>query len=145
VELAQRIGERLQRALRVGLHQQVQRRDLAALHHREDVFEASAATEHHRVALRGDLAAMRTRFGNRARDLVGRRHAQLLTATPPPPSGTRPGPTPSPAPAGPASETCWPSSSNIARTPPPAGPAPMMSPTLNVPSSTSAVTTGPRP
>ena len=73
-----RVGERFERTLHVGLHDEVERGDLAALHHREDVFEASAAAEHHRVALRGDLAAMRTRFGDRARDLVGRRDAQLV-------------------------------------------------------------------
>ena len=78
VELAQRVGERFEGTLHVGLDDEVERGDLAALHRREDVFEASAAAEHHRVALRRRLAAMRARFGDRARHLVVRRDAQLV-------------------------------------------------------------------
>ena len=78
VELAQRVGERFERTLRVGLHDEVQRRDLAALHHREHVFEAGTTRQHHRAALRRRLAAVRTGFGDRARDLVARRDAQLV-------------------------------------------------------------------
>ena len=141
VELAQRVGERFERTLHVGLHDEVERGDLAALHHREDVFEAGAARQHHRVALRRGLAAVRTRLGDRAGDLVGRRDAQLVarerhvveaehldrhrrTGF-----GDRPG--------------------RARRTSrgrgPTRGPATIVSPTRSVPSSTSAVTTGPRP
>ncbi len=79
VELLQRVGERFERAVHVGLHDEVQRGDLAPLDHREDVLEAGAAAEHHRVALRRDLAAVRARLGHRARHLVGGRDPQLVT------------------------------------------------------------------
>ena len=45
VELAQRVGERFERTLHVGLQHEVERGDLAPLHHREDVLEAGAAGE----------------------------------------------------------------------------------------------------
>ena len=59
-----------------------------------------------------------------------------------PASGTSSRPSTSTGTDGPASVTCWPCSSNIARTRPHAGPATIVSPTCSVPSSTSAVTTG---
>ena len=78
VELAQRVGERFERTLGVGLHDEVERRDLAALHHREDVFEARATRQHHRAALGGRLATVGTRFGDRAGDLVARCDPELV-------------------------------------------------------------------
>ena len=79
VELAQGVGDRFERALGVGLDDQVQRRDFAALHHREDIFESGAARENHWVPQRGGLAAYRARFGDGARHLVARSNAQLVT------------------------------------------------------------------
>ena len=78
VELAQRVGERFERTLRVGLHDQVERRDLAALHHREDVLEAGPTRQHHRAALRRGLAPVGAGLGDRAGDLVARRDPELV-------------------------------------------------------------------
>ena len=50
VELAQRVGERFERAVHVGLEDEAERCDLAALHHREDVLEPGTTRERHRVA-----------------------------------------------------------------------------------------------
>ena len=70
VELAQRVGDRFERTLRVGLHDEVERGDLAALHRREHVFEAGATREHERVAQRRGLAPVGAGFGDGAGDLV---------------------------------------------------------------------------
>ena len=131
VELAQRVGERFERALHVGLDDEVQRGDLAALHHREDVFEAGAAGEHHRAALRRGLAAVRPSLGDGAGDLVARRDPQLVAGERHVVEAEhldrdrRTG-----------SVTCSPCSSNIARRGPRRRPATIVSPTRSVPSST---------
>ena len=78
VELAQRVGERLERTLDVGLQHEVERGDLAALHHREDVLEAGAAGEAHRVLQAGGATPEGTSLGHRAGGLLVGRGAQLV-------------------------------------------------------------------
>ena len=78
VELAQRVGDGFERALHVGLEHEVQRGDLAPLHHREDVLEPGAAGERHRVGEAGGAPAPGTRLGNGAGRLLVRRHPQLV-------------------------------------------------------------------
>ena len=78
VELVQRLGDRFERTLHVGLQDEVQRGDLAPLHHREDVFEPGTAAERHRVRQVRGVPAAGARLGDRARGLVGRRDAQLV-------------------------------------------------------------------
>ena len=78
VELAQRVGDRLQRALDVGLEHEVERGDLAALHHREDVLEAGTAGEAHRVLQAGGPAPVGAGFGDGAGGLLVGRGAQLV-------------------------------------------------------------------
>ena len=78
VELAQRVGERLERTLDVGLHHEVERGDLAALHHGEDVLEAGTAGEAHRVLLARGATPERTRLRHRAGRLLVGRGAQLV-------------------------------------------------------------------
>ena len=64
VELAERVGDRFQRALHVGLQHEVQRGDLAALHHREDVLETGATRQAHRVLQARGAAPIGTGFGD---------------------------------------------------------------------------------
>ena len=78
VELAQRVGDRLERALHVGLEHEVERGDLAALHHREDVLEAGAARQRHRVREARGTTAMGPGLGDRARSLVVGCDAELV-------------------------------------------------------------------
>ena len=78
VELAQRVGERFERALDVGLEHQVERGDLAALHHREDVLEAGTAGEAHRVLQAGGPAPVGAGLGDGAGGLLVGRDAQLV-------------------------------------------------------------------
>ena len=78
VELAERVGERFERTLHVGLHHEVERGDLAPLHHREDVLEAGAAGEAHRVLQAGGPAAEGTGLGHGAGGLLVGRDAQLV-------------------------------------------------------------------
>ena len=78
VELAQRVGERFERAVHVGLEHQAERCGLAPLHHREDVLEPCATRERHRVGEVRGAAAVATRLGDRAGDLLVRRDAQLV-------------------------------------------------------------------
>jgi hypothetical protein len=64
--------------LHVGLHHEVERGDLAALHHGEDVLEAGTAGEAHRVLLAGGATPVGARLGDRARGLLVGRGAQLV-------------------------------------------------------------------
>ncbi len=78
VELAQRVGERFERTLHVGLEHEVERGDLAALDHREDVLEAGAAGQAHRVLQVGGATPVGAGLGHRAGRLLVGCGAQLV-------------------------------------------------------------------
>ena len=79
VELAQRIGDRFERALHVGLQHEVERGDLAPLDHREDVLESRATGQAHRVLEARGATPPRACLGDRARRLLVGSDAQLVT------------------------------------------------------------------
>src|SRR5205814_1655469 len=79
VDLAQSLGHGLERALHVRLEDEVERGDLAPLHHGEDVLEAGAAGERHRVREAGGAAPAGARLGDRARRLLVGCDAQLVS------------------------------------------------------------------
>ena len=78
VELAQRVGERFERTLHVGLDHEVERGDLAALHHREDVLEPGTAGQAHRVLQARGTTPVGTGFGDGPRGLLVGRDPQLV-------------------------------------------------------------------
>ena len=141
VELAERVGDRLEGALGVGLQHQVEGRDLAPLDHGEDVLEAGAAGEGHRVRHPGRAGGV----GPGPRRRCGPSCHRARRGSSSPASGTASRPSTSTGMEGMASFTSWPWSSNRARTRPQPLPATTGSPTRRVPVSMSAVTTGPRP
>ena len=142
LEPAQALGDGLERTLHVGLQHEVERGDLAGLDLAEDVLELDAASARGRrragwsvaAALLAGLAdgAGRLLVGRGAELVAGVRHGRQTEHL----HRRR---------LGPASLTCLPLSSIIARTRPHAPPATIGSPTFSVPLSTSTVATGPRP
>jgi hypothetical protein len=78
VDLAQRVGEGFERTLYIGLEHEVERGDLAALHHREDVFEAGTAGEAHRMLQAGGAPPVGACLGDRAGRLLVGGGAQLV-------------------------------------------------------------------
>ena len=135
-EPLERLGQRLHRALHVGLEDEPQLLDLARLDLLVQVLQGDAGR-----ALALEPVALAAHGGDLPRlALVGRPPAWCR-----PPAARRRGRGSRPDRTGPRSATFLPRSLNIARTRPECEPTTTASPSLSVPDWMSAVATGPRP